>query len=55
MKVFRDSLPVEGEPLSATVIQSRREERYRSIAIASENNIRLVTADEALAGSATGN
>ena len=28
MKVLRDSLQVEGEPLSATVIQARREERY---------------------------
>lgn len=27
-KAFRDSLQVKGEPLSATVIQSRQEERY---------------------------
>jgi len=27
-KVFRDSLQVKGEPLSATVIKTRQEERY---------------------------
>lgn len=27
-KVFRNSLQVKGEPLSATVIQARQEERY---------------------------
>ena len=28
MKEFRDSLQVEGEPLSATAIKARQEERY---------------------------
>ena len=28
MEVFRDSLQVEGEPLSTTVIKARQEERY---------------------------